>query len=202
MSALNLALEVNGMSRAFSDCALAILDPLVISSNRNLYNLPLEYSGVQTVCKVSVIGVWHPDYSSFRSAHDFWEAHEKRQLLQEKYLEEISQSLEQACLWLHQIHSIVNGFEHHLLLFNEKTISFTRRTAGRYIYEAYELQREYLVDSSCLNSLDQFFGGLENMVRKDILDCHISTVDALPGRCINASRSDPMNIFKQWKAQT
>lgn len=149
--------------------------------------------------ELSLFGFFNRDNKHYGNISDLYNAQMERLKSHQRYIQELSRAMEQACFWMYQLNSMVNGFEHSPREWNEASSigSITKKNKDGYIYDAYQLKRVYWLGEEQRNNLGFLFEDLSGLIESRQIVCdkgYVPTGEHL----LNATETTPFDIFSQY----
>lgn len=149
--------------------------------------------------ELSLYGFFTRDDKHYGNISDLHNAQMERLKSHNRYIQELSRAMERACFWMHQLNSMVNGFEHSLREWGPSSSigCVTKKNKKGYIYDAYQLKRVYWLDEEYRKNLGVFFEDLNSLIDSRQIDCDKEAV-ATGEYLVSAMETTPFDIFSQF----
>ena len=190
MSELRLSLKL----QAHIDPSLFYGIPMIVFSHN-------EYcrDSRELMFELSLYGFFTRDDKHYGNISDLCNAQMERLKSHQHYIQGLSRAMEHACFWMHQLNSLVNGFEHSLKEWNSSSSigSITKKNKDGFIYDAYQLKRVYWLDEEYRKNLGVFFEDLNGLIDSRQIVCekkYVPTGEYL----VSAMETTPFDIFSQY----
>ena len=148
---------------------------------------------------VSVYGFFNHNYDKkYNSIIEQHTAQEQALKRHAEYVDQLSRALNNACLWVQQMQSMVNGFEHPLVDCGEFSVGSVREKSGKGIYfSAYQLKNIYRLEDECRKVIGDFFDGLNDLMESRQITYNTESV-ATGDYYISLRETKPFDLFSQY----
>ena len=148
---------------------------------------------------VSVYGFFNHNYDKkYNSIIEQHTAQEQALKRHAEYVDQLSRAMTHACLWIQQMQSMVNGFEHPLVDCGQFSVGSVREKSesGSY-FSAYQLKNVYHLEDERRKDIGEFFVGLNDLLESRQITCNRESI-ATGDYYISLRETTTFDLFSQY----